>query len=366
MPRSKLDTKNGISLWTRFYVRLFVVLIPTILFGSWFPQIASQFEFWGIEPKISQRAVLLLDILVTLGVALWLTRSSWERFFHDRDAEYRPGVVSIIVFLFFFVILDSTLFLFIDTKIPLYQFFLDKHDYLNVARWTLLINSGIAITAALTMVTLNALYIRRYRNRLQISLWRSTFALTLIPAFIAFVPIIIFAERGYATYIFVALFPYVLAMLAILGYSHPGHRLENPWIARTLFITSIFACFFGFIMAMAGLMWQLSGEPEAPRLYCTFFNPNGYAIDWLTMPYSSQQYSFYWEQGFTWMVLTGVFFMELCLGLATVLTIYRYQILEKDDVGEGGSAVLSNGPSNSVVPEDQADSGHPSNNALQD
>lgn len=309
----------------KFYTHIFIALAPTILFGSFFPQIISQLQFWGSDSIVSQRLIVLLDILISVGLALRVVKSCWKKFVNEGDIQYRPDVISIVIFLFFFVILDSGLFVFISTKMPLYQFFLNKSDYLNVAKWTLLINSAIATLAAIAFIILNWLFSYFYSGVHKMPLWSSTLTLSLVPTLIGFVPVAVFAEQGFASYVFVAAFPFILALLATLGYSHPLNRLD-AWVAKALFITSIISCFFGFLIAMGGLMWYLS-EPHAPLAkYTTLFSPIGYPIDWASMPYPHEEYPWRWREGFIWMVLTGIFFMELCPGFMAVFTIFRYQL----------------------------------------
>lgn len=311
----------------KFYSHLFGAATFTILIGSFFPSLVSAFEFWGINPITSQRLVLILDILISLAIALMLIGwTSWKRFSNQKDFRYRIDAITLLIFLFFFVILNSGLFMFIDTGIPLYYFFLNKSEHLEVIRWTLIINSAIAAFSAMIFLSINLLFSWYFNRKGKIiPLWRSSLSMSIIPVFIGFLPLAICAEQRFASYVLVAAFAFILALLGTLGYSHPSNNLA-PWVAKVVFIMSITFCLFGFLMAMGGLMWHLSRTYEPPTKYITFFSPGGYVIDWSNMPYPSQEYDWRWKAGFIWMTLVGIFFMELCPGLITVWTIFRYQL----------------------------------------
>lgn len=311
----------------KFYAHLFGAALFTILTGSFFPPLVGAFEFWGINPITSQRLILLLDILISLAIAFRLIGwPSWKRFINHVDFRYRIDAIALVIFSFFFVILNSGLFLFIDTGIPLYYFFLNKNERLEVIKWTLIINSAIAAFSAIIFLSINLLLSRYYNRKGKIiPLWGSTLSMSIVPVFIGFLPIAVCAEQRFAHYVFVAAFAFILALLGILGYSHPSNKL-GPWIAKVIFIMSITFCLFGFLMAMGALMWYLSGTHEPPTKYITFFSPGGYVIDWSNTPYLFQEYSWRWKVGFTWMTLVGIFFMELCPGLITVCTIFKYQL----------------------------------------
>lgn len=281
-------------------------------------------------PKSSTILNELLLIVYFLGVMVYTyfqLRSESMKFYDDKNLNFRVKIVSIIIFLFFIIILDSTLFVSMNTEISIYKFLLNQNKAALI-QWTLFINLAFAIVAALTYRFLNWIFMVKHEyNVYKIPLWSSTFTLSILPIGTIFFIFIFIASKGEAGYVFVAIFPLVLSLLAIHGYSHPINRLTE-WVARVLLISAIVSCFFGFLLAIGGLIWFLSHEPEAPSVFQTLFSPVSESIDWSKISYPENIYGLRWKEGFSWMVLTGIFFMEMVPGFFTVLTIFHYQITE--------------------------------------
>lgn len=177
---------------------------------------------------------------------------------------------------------------------------------------------------------LNKLFIRWYNSIEKTPLYYSTFALTMIPIFIGLILLAFFAEASFFLLVLVATFPFMIALLAIIGYSHPQNHL-NPIGGILLFIVATIFCLFGFVMAMLGLKWFLSGAipyPDAPQTWRSFFSVHTNSINWDLLPYAPIEYLSRWKIGFAGMVLTDIFFMEMGPAFMTVLTIFQYQLSE--------------------------------------
>lgn len=306
-----------VSREMKFLYRLGFWIVPAVLIGSSLPSMVNLLCDWTKLPENTQRLILLANFLLGLAIAGWKSRSVWVKSFGKKSIEFRSELIAVVIFLFFFVIPSSTLFIYMSVGVPLYSFLIHTRDSI-VPQWTILVNCTIGLAAAFAFLITNGMLRRGKPYVGERRLWFASFLGAVLPVAVGMVPLV-FAEQGFAIYVFVAAFPLVLALLAMQGYSHPGNRLRSlPALA--VFGMSIAGCMFGFQMAMFGLFWHLSGTPVEPNPYRTLFYSTG---ETLNLP---SDYEVRWETGFTWMVLIGVFFMEFCPGLASVLTIYRYQI----------------------------------------
>ncbi len=315
------DFKQYISL------KLTYIIIVSLISSTFLPNII---ELFLITDTNIIRLTLLMDFLIICAISFFKLRPSFQQFFLKRNTFYRESVVAFLIFLFFFVILNSSLLMYIQTRMDIYGFFLKPNtSFIYPARWNLIINTIIAGVASLLFHFLNRLLIKRYGTIRKTPLFASTFLLALAPVGIGLIPLVFFVEAGFFLFVMVAMFPFILALLAILGYSHPQNKL-NPISAILLFIVATIFCIFGFTIAMIGLRWFLSGTipySPPPQTWRTFFSFSTNPIDWSRLTYPMADYLPLWKTGFTAMVLFNIFFMELGPGFITVLTIFPYQLI---------------------------------------
>ena len=323
---SSLNLGSVIGINISFYSNFILTIAITAIFASLYPFLVRNKTDFVFAAILNKRNLLSLYIITTLLITTRKVKSSWTKFLDEKKANYRFNVIATLIFTFFLVILNSGMFVSTNTNIPLYKFFININDQAEVVRWTFLINCLIATFSVTIFLVTNWLFMKHYGNNLlNMPLWDSTFLFSLIPIIFGFLPVLIYGEKGFANYVFVSIFPLILSLLAIQGYSHPANILTED-ASKILFKTAIISCFFGFVISTVALMWYLTNVPEPPTEFMTFFSLKGYFIDWLHFPYPIDEYVWRWKQGFIWMVLTDVFFMELFPGLTTVLTIYHYQM----------------------------------------
>lgn len=305
----------------KFYIPLIFFTILTSYGFTFTDQIETA------SSQIINELLLIVYFLGLLAYSYFQLRSESMKFYDDKNLNLRVKIVSMIIFLFFIIILNSTLFVSMNTEIPIYKFLLNRNKSVFI-KWTLFVNLAFAAFAAITYRFLNWIFMTKYKYDVyKIPLWSSTFALSILPIGITFFIFIFIASKGEAGYVFVSIFPLILSLLAIHGYSHPINRLTD-WVAKVLLISAIFSCFFGFLVAIGGLIWFLSQEPQVPYTLQTLFSPVSESIDWSKISYPENLYALRWKEGFSWMVLAGIFFMEIVPGFLTVLTIFHYQITE--------------------------------------
>ncbi|MGI0009963.1 MAG: toll/interleukin-1 receptor domain-containing protein, partial [Nitrosopumilaceae archaeon] len=152
--------------WTKktiaFYFNFLIIAFFSVLMGSAYPYAIEQTEVLGMSSLISEEVIITLYLLIILIVVARMAKSSWVKFIEEKDPNYRLDIVATLIFAFFFVILNSGLFVSANINFPLYQFFLGKSNYTNVTKWTFIINCSIATASVIIFSTLNWLFTRRY------------------------------------------------------------------------------------------------------------------------------------------------------------------------------------------------------------
>ena len=307
------------------YANIAGINFIAILLALFYPVLSKQSMHYQ-SSFLNKEMIIITYLVITTLFAIQRIKVSWSKFIDNRNINYRTDIIAILIFGFFFVILNSGLFVSLNTSIPVYPALLNKPDFAQTIKQSFMMNCVIATIPAVLYTLVQFFYIKRAKNdSYKTPLWGPTFILSMIPTSLGFFLILLFAEKNFASYVFVALFPFVLTLLAIQGYSHPLNVL-NSWSAKSLYIVSIASCFFGFLVAVAGMIWFISYDHQAPITISSLLSKQSVSIDWSLIPYDQIDYRDHLIQGAVWKILTDIFFLELFPGFLTVLTIFHYQL----------------------------------------
>jgi|GEM_PF-6902705 hypothetical protein len=235
--------------------------------------------------------------------------------------EKRYTTLSMILFFTVFILLNSSILITSYTGIDMYGFF-DRYSKLITLTLNVIINTLLAILATLIFQYLYIQYERKDKSWRSIPITSSTFKLVFIPLIIVYIPIAIMGNGG--IYYLEAFFPFALAFLAIIGYTHPSNKVEL-FIFKLLLVTCVICMVSGFILASIGLLFVLK-DIKTPTKWESIISSK--EIDWAKLNYSQEnfkdEYKNKFRTGFSWKVIIDMIYLEF-IGVITTLIIYSHQ-----------------------------------------
>lgn len=135
------DIKKYISL------KLIYIILASLLGSTFLPNLIDLFL---ITDTNVIRLTLITNFLIMAAISFFKFRPSFQEFFLKRDALYRESVVAFLVFLFYFVILNSSLLMYSQTRMDIHGIFLKSNaNFIYTARWNLIISTILAGLAGL-------------------------------------------------------------------------------------------------------------------------------------------------------------------------------------------------------------------------
>ena len=292
---------------------------------------AAYFGFVGFGGYIFSQTGTTLDqvfigyilafLVMVLGLQFrraWLFDGRWE----DFPLLSKAGYHGALLFTTLMALLNAPLLMTSYTGMDPYGFFAlhTRYSKSMVITEALLVNLVLAFLA--TALFLALCYWRDKRNPDDIAL--STFIPVIPPIFLVYLVVAFFGRLGFDLYFVVALFPFVLAFLAVVGYTHPKNQVDL-FTAKLLLVVCIVFSVVGFLSAAAGLLVHFA--TLQPRLENVFESRIWTStFSWEKLGYTNlEAYSERYKSGFIWMVLTSMVYLELVVATVTTLTIYTYQ-----------------------------------------
>lgn len=300
-----------------------------------------------VFPLPLQDIVLILVFPLSMILTLGENRSNLSKFLLKGDVQARQAAVAQLIFYSLFFFLNSPLLQSVFLHRDMYGLFrivsLDAAIAANIA-----VNSAIATISTCVFILL-PLY--RYRERAadeasqqdrtyerrilprkpllkrieEWPLYESTYLLTIVPLAVSYFFVFVLSWSGLKLYFAIVLAFFWLALLGLIGYSHPANKV-GLFASKLLLVAATFISIVSFIPVVFGAMWLESHPPLDPVAAFSSFFVEPVTLQELSFP-DVQTFVTAMNGGLWWMVIADASFLELVVAPLVIFTIYTYQFL---------------------------------------